>query len=368
MKNKAAITGAAAVPLRILAVSATWQGASDYAFVRAFRRAGHSVRVVSTSDFFPSWSSKVMRAVRRTLRRHIIDEFNEAILAEADQLQPDLFFVFKGQFVLAKTIQQLKLNRTVCIQFYPDVSFHTHGPYLVDSLPSYDWVFTTKSFGLSDMADQLGVEHASFVPHGFDPETHFPCKAREDEIVKYSCDFSFIGNWSSKKQRVMEEVLNRLPHFSCKIWGPESWLKLDSSCRHAYKGQPLMGLEYAKAIQLSKINVALLSEARRGASSGDQTTTRTFEIPASGGFMLHERTGEAMQLFAEDRDCVYFSDTDELVEKIRYYLAHDDERRRIAAAGRRRCVNSGYSIDDRARTVIDKYHQIRTSRLGSRVE
>lgn len=40
--------------MRILTVSHNWQGANDYSFVRAFRRAGHSVLVVSDQDFVPN--------------------------------------------------------------------------------------------------------------------------------------------------------------------------------------------------------------------------------------------------------------------------------------------------------------------------
>ena len=33
---------------------------------------------------------------------------------------------------------------------------------------------------------------------------------------------------------------------------------------------------------------------------------------------------------------------DELLEKVRYYLEHSDERARVAAGGRQRCLTSGY--------------------------
>ena len=78
--------------------------------------------------------------------------------------------------------------------------------------------------------------------------------------------------------------------------------------------------------------------------------------------MLHERTDEVQEYFVDGEECAMFSDTEEMVEKIDYYLRNDDARQRIARAGYERCLRSGYSIDDRASVVIDKVHQILAQR------
>ena len=112
-------------PLRILAVSALWQGANDYAFVRAFRRMGHSVRAISEREYLPSWSSRPLRLVRRLLRKRIVADYNRALLREARMLRPDLFFVFKGALVKGETLRAIRDMGTICIQYYPGVSFRT---------------------------------------------------------------------------------------------------------------------------------------------------------------------------------------------------------------------------------------------------
>lgn len=343
-------------PLRILALSALWQGANDYAFVRAFRRAGHSVRALSDREYLPSWQSRPLRLIGRLIRKQIVDEFNSALLREARMLRPDLLFVFKGPLVRAESLKIIRSMGTICIQFFPDVSFRTHGPYLPAALAEYDWVFTTKSFGVNDMAAQLSVTQSSFLPHAFDPETHMPVTCDQVDADKYACQVSFVGNHSPKKQQIIENLNRAIPGLNMKVWGPFAWNVLP----HLYQGQPVFGLEYAKAIGMSEINLALLSEQRTGASSGDLITARTFEIPSSGGFMLHERTTEAAALFEDGRDCVMFSDDRDLVDKVRFYLANVEERNAIAKAGRQRCIDSGYSTDDRVRVIISKYRELRS--------
>jgi len=343
-------------PLRILAISDVWQGANDYAFVRAFRRAGHSVSVVSAPNYIPQWERTSLKILRRLLTPMLIAEYNQALITAAKKMQPELFFVFKGAYLTPATLVVIKEMGAIAIQFYPDVSFHTHGKYISQALPHYDWVFTTKSYGLDDMLTQLGIGNASFMSHAFDPEVHAPLTGEKKTGHHYGCDVSFIGTWSPKKQNILEHIQRSLPKSKLRVWGNQ-WQNSGDCLKNMVEGRAITGTEYAKAIHDSAINLAILSEVRDGASSGDQITARTFEIPAAGGFMLHERTEEAMQ---------YFEDGKDLVKKIRYYLDHADEREKIAKAGRQRCLTSKYSVDDRALSVIEKYHQLNVERLASK--
>ena len=63
--------------------------------------------------------------------------------------------------------------------------------------------------------------------------------------------------------------------------------------------------------------------------------------------MLAERTEEHLALFREGEEAAFFGSSEELVSKIRYYLAHADDRRRIAQAGYNRVVNGGHTYRDR---------------------
>ena len=56
--------------------------------------------------------------------------------------------------------------------------------------------------------------------------------------------------------------------------------------------------------------------------------------------MLAERTPEHCALLEESVEAEFFDSLDELAAKCAYYLAHEKERRRIAAAGFRRLVDS----------------------------
>lgn len=350
-------------PLRILATAETWHGANSYSYARGFRRAGHSTSVVAEEWFIAAgWRSTPLKVLRRALWPLIVKEFNAALVREAELLRPHLLFVFKGYIVTPATIEAVQKLGAVAINLWPDVSVMTHGPLIPRTLPAYDWVFTTKTFGIVDMRRQLGVERASFIPHGFDPEVHRPMTLDAGDFDRYACDVSFIGTWSPKKQRLLERLAQHRPDLRLRVWGHQ-WQPAEPSLGAAIMGRGVLGAEYAKAIAASKINLGILSEVRAGASDGDRITSRTFQIPAAGGFMLHESSDEIDQYFVDGAECATFSDGDDMADKVGFYLAHDDERRRVAAAGRARCLASGHSIDDRVATVVAKARELLAGRM-----
>ncbi len=76
--------------------------------------------------------------------------------------------------------------------------------------------------------------------------------------------------------------------------------------------------------------------------------------------MLAERTPEHLQLFEESREAAYFSSVGELIEKTKYYVAHDRERLEIAKNARERCLRSGYSNAERMKAVFSKLENLNT--------
>ena len=60
---------------------------------------------------------------------------------------------------------------------------------------------------------------------------------------------------------------------------------------------------------------------------------------ACGGFVLSDRQKDVLALFKDGEHLVTFGDGKDLVDKIKYFLQHPEERKRIAVAGRREVLN-----------------------------
>ena len=65
---------------------------------------------------------------------------------------------------------------------------------------------------------------------------------------------------------------------------------------------------------------------------------RHFEITAAGVFLLCYDQPELADHFVPEKECVVFRNERDLLEKIRYYLSHQDERNAIAQAGQKRTL------------------------------
>ncbi len=68
--------------------------------------------------------------------------------------------------------------------------------------------------------------------------------------------------------------------------------------------------------------------------------------------MLAERTDEHRAVFREGEEAAFFSTPEELLDKVRYYLAHDEIRQRIARAGHARVTTGGHTYRDRLREIV----------------
>lgn len=95
-----------------------------------------------------------------------------------------------------------------------------------------------------------------------------------------------------------------------------------------------------KIFYLSKIN---LNITMRSIETG--IPQRVFDIMGVGGFVLSNYQEEMAELFVPDREIVLFKDVPELIDKVDYYLAHEEERIRIAMNGYKK-VRERYSTQE----------------------
>jgi spore maturation protein CgeB len=201
-----------------------------------------------------------------------------------------------------------------------------------------------------------------YLPHGYDADVHLPLPLDSTDTQLYGQEVLLIAGHTPEKERLLSSLVRISARINLQIYGPR-WTELSRSpnLRPYIRGVPLYGTQYSKAIAAAAICLGIMSGKVQGVTQGDETTTRSFEIPACGGFMLHERTPEVLEQYEEGREVACFGSVEELAEKIDYYLAHPEERQAIARAGHLRCVPA-YSYDRRMAEILD-YHTERRGRI-----
>lgn len=334
--------------LKLLCIGEEWRGSNSSGLFYALARCGCLVHVVNEQKFIStSAASKSVKGFHYLLRPLQVMDFNRQLLQVADYFRPDVVLVYKGTFVQRATLDVWKRKGIPLVNFFPDVSFLAHGLHIPKCISAYDHILTTKTFAAHDLARNFSFppQQVTFIPHGFDPAVHRRLPAMPSEFY---CDVSFVGNYSPHKQSFLLHLKQNWQG-SLHIWGG-TW-KIGEALHESIKGTSISGDLYAAVINASKINLALLSEKVAGASSGDLITSRSFHIPGAGGFMLHERTEEIQRYYDEGKEIACFDDAEEMVDKVKYYLAHDRERNQLRENGYLRAQKE-HTLDERARRVL----------------
>lgn len=326
-----------------------WAGASGSGLSTGLRELGYAVQEVDQRDFGMQPGKNLFFRVFAKLDRALAAElYREKIINECRALKPDIFLTIKGVGVTTDLLQKIKETGARTVMYYPDFHFE-HTGVSIDSFKEYDLFITTKSFQMPYLIDRLGNAQVAYVPHGYSASVHRPNYAHLSECG-YRTDVLHAGNHSAYKQRWLETAAAALPELAFRLignrWRDAAGIGPLSRCD--MPGERI-GIAYAEAIQTARINVAVHMGAT---ASGwqDLVSTRTFEIPACRGFMLHIDNDEVREFFEPGEEIDVFASPEELADKIRFYLARPELRAQMIDRAYQRCVPA-YSYGARARQI-----------------
>jgi hypothetical protein len=340
-------------PLRILAVGPVVEGSTTTQRFHALRDLGHEIRVITTVK--AEASETVRPSLLKRISHKLLDPrdltcANAEILSVIRKSSVDIVWIDKGLTIRPETIVEVRRIQPACqiVGFSPDDMMNpgNQSKSFLRGLRLYHYYVTTKSYNVEELK-KMGCPEVLFTDNGYDPHTHRPMVVGAEEKHRLGGSVGFIGQWEPDRA----ESLRRLGRADVpvRVWG-YTWERMrDVPSSVQLENRPLWGGDYAKAICAFDINLCFLRKANR-----DRQTTRTMEIPACGAFMLAERTDDHIRLFDEGKEAEFFSSNDELLNKVRYYLGHGDERLRIARAGYERCLRCCYSNAERLQQVLER--------------
>jgi len=360
--------------VKLLYVAPLYHGSTSKGLYDAFQSLDIDVHAIDLRTYLSHVGREhtLLSKIRYKLRRNrppqaLIAALNQAVVQAAAAFQPDMFFFFPISYVLPTTLETTRRYGPHFMLFVDDMFNPANQSYnFRASIQHADCILTTKSYNVPEF-HAAGAPLALFVNNRYAPSCHYPVELTAEDRARFGGDVAFVGTFRPERADFLARLIRACPDVHFNIWGggwhtrmrrplywrrPYRWSAWPQ-VKRCLRGREVWCDDMSRVFRANKINLGLLNHANR-----DVQTTRTVEIPACGGFMLAERTDEQCALFEEGREAAYFGSFDELVDKIRYYLAHDDERQRIAQAGYERCMRSDYSYTDLARFVLDKFQAI----------
>ena len=289
---------------------------------------------------------KMMAALMRRLPPHLHPDLrrrNQLLLEQAARFQPDIIWLSgDNRVILPETLARLKSERNCIIIYVSGVSpiVFSH-PIERAAAPLYDLVLVNDYYHGTQWLE-LGAPRMECLPYvGIDPELHAP-QPVTDVPKAYLCDVGFVGtlvpgNLYSERVAALESLRD----FDLGIWSVhEAPPTLNSFHRGDALGEKMM-----QVLSSVKISINVHGDFMRYGGN-----MRLFESAALGAFQIVDDRPGVHEWFCEGEHLVTFRDVADLREKVAYYLAHDDERLRIAAAARAH-VLANHRVDQRLARV-----------------
>ncbi len=172
------------------------------------------------------------------------------------------------------------------------------------------------------------------------PFYQFPEKANHNDRAAMA--HLYLGNKVTEQERL--QLLKRVSEeFSLDLYTASDFSPLPKA---NYRGLARSTTEMPKIFRLSKINLNFTSKPIRTG-----IPLRLWDILGAGGFALTNYQSEIPEYFEVGKDLDIFASEEELVEKIRYYLEHEEEREEIARNGYQKAKEK-YSLELRVKQIL----------------
>ena len=314
-----------------------WAGSTGFGLAAGLRRLGWVVQEVDRGYYGAGRGrSLALRVASRLSAKASVSAFQDKIRRECGMLRPDALLSIKGVDLDRSLLQEVRAGGAKTVMYYPDLAFNHPG---VDeaAFDCYDLFATTKTFQVDWLMQRLGSGVVEHVPHGYVDDVHIPVCSPPNATYG-THDVLYAGNHSAYKQDWLERLVRLNPGLDLAVMG-NRWheaLVAIGVPPSRYFGE-MLGVPYAQAIGAARINVAIHFGATNSTWQ-DLVSTRTFEIPACRGFMLHIDNEEVREYFEPGKEIDVFSTPEELDDKIRFYLAHPDLREKMIERAFTRCV------------------------------
>lgn len=182
--------------------------------------------------------------------------------------------------------------------------------------PHFDIVCTTANDALPKYKN-MGISHKVIKTQwACNHELYLPYDLPKD------LDISFVGQPHGNRVEVLLKLSQQ--GFKLEVFG------------FGWENRPRIPFhQMVRVFSRSQINLNLSNSSTL---VGQQIKGRNFEIPGTRSFQLSSNADNLTEYYEEGKEIVIFNSVDELAEKAKYYLNHEDERNEIANNGYKRTM------------------------------
>lgn len=293
-----------------------------------------SLRILYVQQGFEAIDSGVCDAlVALTAECRIVGPHE--MLEAALEMRPHAVLIMNGLHVFPNThlehVGRIRAEgiRTV-VWFVDDPYFSEH---TAQAAPYYDVIFTHER-DCVPFYKAIGCAQVHHVPLGVNTRTFRPMKVMPTHVH----DVGFIGNAFRNRVALFDQLADFLLQYDIRIGGG-FWDRLAMYDRYskAIRKEWTVPLDCCHFYNGAKIVLNIHRPVDPGNDNhnvhgltGSSLNPRTYEIAACGTLQMTDVRSELAEMYTPGVDIVTFESPQDLMEKIRYYLSHEQERLEIA--------------------------------------
>jgi spore maturation protein CgeB len=273
-------------------------------------------------------------------------KINRRLIEAVDRFQPDLVLILKGESLFRETLMTLRSRKIHLVSWWVDDPFNypTYLPHfgLFDTVYLFDKESITK-------LKALGIPDVDYLPCACDPTTFHPQTLNPEDYPHLNCTIGFVATYYPGRG----ELLRQMKGLDIGLWGGSWWEvadKLKDLPDGYWRGHRITPADAAKVYNLAKICPNVHHPQTRFGG----LNTRTFEIPAAGGFELVDDVPGLAEHFEIGLEMAVYSSPVHFRELTEYYLSHPLERIEFIERGRVRVMRD-HTYRQRLETILGKF-------------
>jgi len=282
-----------------------------------------------------------------------IDNLNQRLLNKIDEFKPDIIFIVKGNVIYPWSLKKIKNKypNIKLISFSNDNMslWNNKSLYYHYSINYYDLVISIRIEAYKKI-EKFCKTNVIYIDKSYSKKYH-TFNYYDDKYKKY--DVVFVGSYEKERFETMKYLANKgikIDIFGA-MWNKVKNKQISSNLNIHFK--EVVGDKYSETLRSAKIVLGFLRQKNL-----DTQTSRTFEIPATGAFVIMQWTSNQDRLFKSNQEMVYFKDKEDLFKKIQYYLNNEEERKKIIDNAKLRMEKCGYSYDSRVDYILKKIRRL----------
>ncbi|MCM8808453.1 MAG: glycosyltransferase [Candidatus Omnitrophica bacterium] len=282
--------------------------------------------------------NKINKKFNRVMGRGYLYEI---LLNQIENYKPDILYIqsptYFSPLFLKKIKRRIKLLIAQISSPLPPLWFFKSYDLVISSLPNYVEYFRKNKI------------NSEYLKLAFEPEILNYLEKKENQYP-----ITFVGSFTNVHKKfipVFEEVFKKFGN-KFFIWGfgiENTKSKILVNC---YQGEAF-GLDMYNILYNSKITLN-----RHGENSENYANNmRLYEATGCGSMLITDYKDNLNELFKIGEEIEIYRNTDELIDKISFYLENEDQRKKIAEAGQKRTLTE-HNYENRMREllkIIEKY-------------